>query len=154
MLGTYRNQNQLFVSHDCSNHQLVSQLVKMLRDCEWITWFDNFLVGDNIKTSMKEAIESTIMPLLCVTREYCKKLEAKGNLFYEYELILTLKKQSVVVVMLEKNLVLPAALRDLYYIEVDPNSELSVVKLSAQLHKFRGLRNTQSSIEYSSLLYF
>jgi hypothetical protein len=132
------NQKHLYVSHVCSDHDLVSPLVRKLRARGWTAWFDDFLDGDKRKTTMKEAIESTIFPILCITSEYCEKLEAKGNLFREYELILRLKKQDIVVVMLEKNLVLPAPLRDLYQIEVDPTSELSVVTLSEQLYRIRG----------------
>jgi hypothetical protein len=140
-----RHQRDLFISHICADHELVKPLVRLLRDRGWTAWRDDFAITDNLKDTMKAAIEATILPVLCITRRYCERLKDKeGNLFYEYDLILKKKKQAVVVVILEKIESLPDELRELFYIKVDPSSELSVIILSEQLHKIRGKTKNRS----------
>ena len=74
-------KKQLFFSHtwkrdkqDRDNHQRVYELARNLRKYGWTTWFDEEDMGGNIDAAMANGIDNADVILVCLTEEYCKKV--------------------------------------------------------------------------------
>lgn len=72
---------QLFFSHTWradrlgrNTHQRVYNLVKMIREQGWTTWFDEEDMGGNIDAAMAEGIDNADAVIVCLTEEYCNKV--------------------------------------------------------------------------------
>ena len=76
-----------FLSHDWghdqkgrNNHTRVSRLNAALKDKGAITWFDEEQMTGNILDKMTEGIDSSIVFLACVTKNYLEKVSSKEEL--------------------------------------------------------------------------
>lgn len=72
---------QLFFSHTWkadrlgrNTHQRVYDLVKMIREQGWTTWFDEEDMGGNIDAAMAQGIDNADAIIICLTEEYCNKV--------------------------------------------------------------------------------
>ena len=77
-------KKQLFFSHtwkrdklDRDTHTRVYELARNLRKYGWTTWFDEEDMGGNIDAAMANGIDNADVILVCLTEEYCKKVNVQ-----------------------------------------------------------------------------
>ena len=72
---------QLFFSHTWKkdnlgrdNHKRVYELARLLKKRGWSTWVDEDDMGGNIDAAMANGIDGADVVIVCLTEEYCKKV--------------------------------------------------------------------------------
>ena len=79
-------KKQLFLSHtwrldnlNRHTHQRVNSLAEGLRKYGWTTWFDEDDMIGNIDAAMAAGIDNCDCVLVCLTEEYCKKVNQSAR---------------------------------------------------------------------------
>ena len=77
---------QLFFSHTWRDddlgrdtHERVYQLVKILRNMGWTTWFDEEDMNNNIDSAMARGIDNADAIIVCLTKQYILKVNNAAN---------------------------------------------------------------------------
>jgi hypothetical protein len=81
MIQTSQIAKQVFFSHTWkpdklgrNNHNRVKALVDLMIIKGWDVWFDEYNMMGNIDASMADGIDACDCILICLTEEYCKKI--------------------------------------------------------------------------------
>lgn len=111
-------KKQLFFSHDWQideygrdNHKRVYSIVKLIQKTGYTTWFDEEDMTGNIDAAMADGIENAEAVVICITENYCKKinnssrnLKMRDNCLKEWNYANSRNKLFIPLIMEEKML--------------------------------------------------
>lgn len=80
------NKKQLFFSHtwqndnlNRDNHKRVYELSQKLKELGWSIWIDEDNIMGNIDAAMVNGIDGADVIIVCLTEQYCKKINKTAN---------------------------------------------------------------------------
>ena len=166
------NHRQLFFSHtwqkdnlNRDTHTRVYDLAKKLEKCGWSIWVDEELMIGNIDAAMAEGIENAEVIIVCLTEQYCLKVNEtakdphkRDNCLKEWTYANARNKLMIPVIMEPKLLSMsnwPPGIVSLYfgstlYINAtDSNLNTAVITINKILEKY-GLKPNNRNISLNT----